>query len=108
MNFGKKTFSIFFLTLFFLTLFFYFFKIKSEQNKIIDLKPITINLITNVHPKLNWNFTSLDSKILVKPGDVTNIEYMVENLGNKETTGIATFAYFPNQFGNYISRRVNY
>ena len=59
MNFGKKTFSIFFLTLFFLTLFFYFFKIKSEQNKIIDLKPITINLITNVHPKLNWNFTSL-------------------------------------------------
>ena len=28
----------------------------------------------------------------------------MENLGNKESTGIATFAYFPNQFGNYVSK----
>ena len=25
-------------------------------------------------------------------------------MGNIETTGIATFVYFPNQFGNYISK----
>ena len=29
---------------------------------------------------------------------------MVENLGNSETTGIATFAYFPSEFGSYISK----
>ena len=28
----------------------------------------------------------------------------LENLGSKATTGIATFVYFPNQFGNYISK----
>ena len=35
---------------------------------------------------------------------MTTVEYMVKNLGDKETTGVATFAYFPNQFGNYISK----
>ena len=34
---------------------------------------------------------------------MTTVEYIVENLESKETTGVATFAYFPNQFGNYIS-----
>ena len=34
------------------------------------------------------------------------LEYIVENTGNKETTGIATFAYFPKQFGSYI-RKLN-
>jgi cytochrome c oxidase assembly protein subunit 11 len=46
----------------------------------------------------------VEPKILVKPGEVTTVEYIVENLGNTETTGIATFVYFPNQFGNYISK----
>jgi len=44
------------------------------------------------------------SKIYVRPGDVTTVEYIVENLANEESTGIATFLYFPNQFGNYISK----
>ena len=35
---------------------------------------------------------------------VITIEYIVENLDDNKTTGIATFAYFPNQFGNYISK----
>ena len=28
----------------------------------------------------------------------------IENLGSEESTGIATFAYFPNQLGNYITK----
>ena len=31
-------------------------------------------------------------------------EYIVENLEAKATTGIATFAYFPTHFANYISK----
>ena len=38
------------------------------------------------------------------PGEVTTVEYMVENIGNKESTGIATFSYFPDQFANYITK----
>ena len=63
-------------------------------------------MLTSVHPSLLWSFKAIDSKIIVLPGEVKTIEYIVENLGDKESTGIATFAYFPNQFGAYI-RKLN-
>ena len=90
--------------LLFLILFFYFFTNKLRKEKILASKPISINLLTSVHPNLTWSFNPLKSDIKVLPGEVTTIEYVVENLGEKETTGIATFVYFPKQFGNYISK----
>ena len=42
--------------------------------------------------------------MLIKPGEVTTIEYEVENLDNRESTGIATFQYFPRQYGVYINK----
>ena len=53
-----------------------------------------------------WTFKALNPKITVNPGEVTTIEYVVENLKNKESTGIATFAYYPKKFENYI-RKLN-
>ena len=103
----KKKFFKFYKILIFLLLlilFFYFFINKLEKEKISTLEPISINLLTSVHPNLNWNFIPVKSKISAKPGDVTIIEYIVVNLGETETTGIATFAYFPNKFGSYISK----
>ena len=79
---------------------------QMEKDSIKAKEPIVINLLTNVHPSLPWRFKSLNKKISVQPGEVTTIEYEVENLKNTETTGIATFAYFPKQFGNYI-RKLN-
>ena len=79
-------------------------KFQKKKDEAMASEPITINLLTSVHPNLSWNFRPLKPEIVVKPGEVTTIEYIVENLGNRETTGIATFAYFPNQFGNYISK----
>ena len=109
MTINKKKFLISFLILIFflilgLSSYVFINKFQKEKDDAMILKPITINLLTSVHPNLLWNFKPLESKITVRPGEVTTIEYMVENLGNKETTGIATFAYFPNQFGNYISK----
>ena len=79
-------------------------KFQKEKDQVLALEPISINLLTSVHPDLSWNFQPVESKIVVVPGEVTTVEYIVENLGNTETTGIATFVYFPNQFGNYISK----
>ena len=84
--------------------FFYLIVNKSQNEKALILKPISINLLTGVHPNLPWEFKPTKSEIIVKPGDVTTIEYVVKNLGNKENTGIATFVYFPSEFGNYISK----
>ena len=96
--------SKFYLILLFL-IFFLFFVIKNLHNeKKLAQEPITINLLTSVHPSLSWNFKPLIPKINIKPGEVTTVEYIIENLGTEQTTGIATFAYFPNQFGVYISK----
>ena len=107
MNIGKKIFSKFYLIIFFLLvliLLFYLAINKFQKNKETVFQPITINLLTSVHPNLSWEFTPIKPTIFVKPGEVTTVEYMVKNLGDKETTGVATFAYFPNQYGAYISK----
>ena len=79
-------------------------KFQKDKDQALALEPISINLLTSVHPDLSWNFQPVKPKIVVTPGEVVTVEYIVENLGNIETTGIATFVYFPNQFGNYISK----
>ena len=79
-------------------------KFQKDKNKKMIQQPISINLLTSVHPDLSWNFKPINSQVLVKPGEVATIEYIVENLGDTNTTGIATFAYFPRQFENYISK----
>ena len=98
----KYFFYIFFSA--FLILYFYFFIGNLQKEKKLAKEPILINLLTNVHPNLSWSFKPVKPKIFIQPGEVTTVEYIVENLGNNETTGIATFAYFPSQFGDYISK----
>ena len=105
----KKKFSISLLILIFFLIFgllsyVVINKFQKEKDAAKALEPITINLLTNVHPDLPWNFKPLEPKISVRPGEVITIEYIVENLEDNKTTGIATFAYFPNQFGNYINK----
>ena len=79
-------------------------KFLKNKDQALALEPISINLLTSVHPDLSWNFQPAEPRIVVIPGEVITVEYIVENLGNIETTGIATFVYFPNQFGSYISK----
>ena len=109
MTIEKKKFSISLLVLIFFLIFgllsyVVINKFQKEKDAAKALEPITINLLTNVHPDLPWNFKPLEPKITVRPGEVITIEYIVENLEDNKTTGIATFAYFPNQFGNYINK----
>ena len=109
MTIEKKKFSISLLVLIFFLIFgllsyVVINKFQKEKDAAKALEPITINLLTNVHPDLPWNFKPLEPKISVRPGEVITIEYIVENLDDNKTTGIATFAYFPNQFGNYINK----
>ena len=104
----KKHFKIFFLALSLIVIVSFtnnFIK-QLKKDKLVAEEIIIINLLTSIHPNLPWKFKAIEKKIIVKPGEIKTIEYVVENLKNKETTGIATFAYFPNQFGSYI-RKLN-
>ena len=107
MSFYKKKNLTIYLVLFFLIfliLFFYYTISKFQKENKLALRPISINLLTSVHPKLSWSFISKKSTIIVKPGEVTTIEYLVKNVGDQQTTGIATFAYYPKFFENYITK----
>ena len=107
MNIRKKNFSKVHLIIFFLLiiiLLFYLVINKFQKNKAIALKPIKINLLTSVHTKLPWKFYPVKPIIFVIPGEVTTLEYTVENLSDEKTTGVATFAYFPKQYGAHISK----
>ena len=79
-------------------------KFQKDKVEKIKLKPIYVNLLTSVHPSLAWKFEPVEPKIKITPGEVITVEYYVENLGSKKNTGIATFAYFPSQFGQYINK----
>ena len=96
--------NIILILFFVLVAFFVINEFKKDRIKKAAIEPISVKLITSVHPNLSWSFKPLDPKIVVQPGEVINIDYIVENLGSNESTGVATFAYFPNQFGKYISK----
>ena len=100
----NEKFYFFIIFLIILVIFFYFTIKKLEKEKKLVLEPITINLLTSVHPNLPWNFKPTKSEIIVKPGEVITVEYIVENLGATSSTGVATLSYFPNQIGSYISK----
>ena len=78
--------------------------IQKNKDEAKSLEPISINLLTSVHPNLSWTFKAVQSKVTASPGEVISIEYQVENNSDKETTGIATFSYYPKSFEPYISK----
>ena len=72
---SKKNYRLFFLIIFlFILILFFYFYVNKFQKKILNLEPISINLLTSVHPNLSWSFKPVQPKINVKPGDVTTIE----------------------------------
>ena len=101
-----KIFSILFILIVTATLMNIYVNKLEKKNAVTSKEPIIINLLTSVHPSLPWRFKPIKKEVIVTPGEVKVIEYTVENLDNKESTGIATFAYFPNEFGEYI-RKLN-
>ena len=102
--FKKKYLVILLIFSFFIFYFLYLNNIQKEKDIAKAKTPIVVNLLTSVHPNLQWNFKPTKEKIFINPGEVTPVEYIVQNLGNKETTGIATFSYYPKEFGDYINK----
>ena len=71
--------------------------LQKEENLSIKFK-----LITSTHTDLPWEFSSANSTLEIKIGEVTNVEYIVKNLGDKKTSGIATFSYYPKELKPYV------
>ena len=70
----NKNFKFYIFFFIILIIFFYFFINKFQKKTDIVINPISINLLTSIHPNLPWNFKPVNSEVVVKPGEVTTIE----------------------------------
>ena len=104
MIYRKKKYLILFIFLISIFAFWIYINKLNKENRARSLEPIIVNLLTSVHPNLSWNFKPSEPKVYVSPGEVVTIEYVVENIGQNSSTGIATFSYYPKEFGNYITK----
>ena len=78
-------------------------QISKNIPKIILDKKISVRFDTNVN-KLPWNFKIKKKVIDVKIGQVSKVEFEVENYSNKTTYGVASFNVSPSSFGKYFSK----
>ena len=88
------------LGLFFLLITIFSISVINLQKK--ENSSIRFKLITSTHTDLPWEFSSANSTLEIKIGEVTNVEYIVKNLGDKKTSGIATFSYYPKELKPYM------
>ena len=78
-------------------------QVSKEAPKIVLDKVVSVRFDTNVN-NLEWNFKAKSNVIDVKVGQVSRIEFEVENLGNETTHGVASFNVSPASFGKYYSK----
>ena len=88
------------LRLFFLLIIIFSISVINLQKK--ENSSIRFKLITSTHTDLPWKFSSDNSPLEIKIGEVTNVEYIVKNLSDKKTSGIATFSYYPKELKPYM------
>jgi len=88
------------LGLFFLLITIFSISVINLQKK--ENSSIRFKLITSTHTDLPWEFSSANSTLEIKIGEVINVEYIVKNLGDKKTSGIATFSYYPKELKPYM------
>lgn len=77
---------------------------QNSRNNNLHTNKINFKLITSTHSNLEWEFKPASTLKEVKIGEVTNIEYTVKNLGDKRTSGIASFSYYPRELDKYINK----
>ena len=103
--FNKKEFSKIYLAGFFLLLLIIstfaviiFEKTTKDNNQII----ITLNLDTKVEENLSWNFSTIDTSMEVKIGQLYKIDFNVENYGSIKSSGKAIYDVSPKLLKKYF------
>lgn len=76
----------------------------TETAKSIGTKTYVVRFDAGVAGGLNWRFEAEASSITVKPGQVVTARYTVRNMGNTESTGIASFNVLPEITGGYFNK----
>ena len=81
---------------------------QNAKNK--EIPKIVINQIyklrfdTNIGNQLEWNFFPEKNTLELKPGEVKNVKFYVENLSQAESAGVASYNASPSSFGKYLNK----
>ena len=103
--FKKKEFSKIYLSGFFLLLIIIsvFAALIFEKNtKDNNQKIITLNLDTKVEENLSWNFSTINTSMEVKIGQLYKIDFNVENYGSIKSSGKAIYNVRPKLLKKYF------
>ena len=77
---------------------------NKEVPKVVINQFYKIRFDTNVGSKLDWNFYPKKNTLDLKPGEVHNVNFYVQNLSESETAGVASFNASPSSFGLYLNK----
>ena len=75
-----------------------------EIPKIIVNQNYKMRFDTNVHSTSNWKFYPEKNTLKLKPGEIHNVNFFVENNSAKLSSGSATFNVSPSPFGIYLNK----
>ena len=78
------------------------FTFNANKKSSLEFYTIKFKLIASTHTDLPWEFEPVKPSMQIKIGEVVNIEYLVKNISNEKTYGIATFSYYPRELSSYI------
>ena len=78
--------------------------INKELPKVVINQAYKIRFDTNLGNKLDWKFYPEKNTIDLKPGEVHNVNFYVENLSQTGSAGVASFNASPSAFGIYLNK----
>ena len=77
---------------------------NKEVPKIIVDQVYKLRFDTNIGNQLEWNFFPEKNTLELKPGEVHNVKFYVQNLSQFESSGVASYNASPSSFGIYLSK----
>ena len=77
---------------------------NKEVPKVVINKIYKLRFDTNVGNNLEWKFFPEQNVLDVKPGEVHNVNFYIQNLSQSETAGVASFNASPSSFGIYLNK----
>ena len=77
---------------------------SKEVPKVVINKIYKLRFDTNVGNNLKWKFFPEKNVLDVKPGEVHNVNFYIQNLSQSETAGVASFNASPSSFGIYLNK----
>lgn len=74
-----------------------------ESDRVLDRK-ITIRFDANVNRGLAWDFKPAQRSVTLNMGETTQVAYVAENTGNRDTVGTSVFNVTPFEAGAYFNK----